>query len=155
MGWMPMANYYRARYYDPSIGRFISEDPIGLLGGTDLYLYSGDNPTDFVDPFGEQRGVPPYWYPPQPPPPTPTPTPPYVPPQPPNPVGPPPYEPYFPPVTHPNPQPEPHWEPPDWPPFGPFDPFLPFDPLFPVIDPCVLEPWICGPMPLGGRKNWI
>ena len=31
--------YYRARYYDPAIGRFISEDPIGFGGGTNFYAY--------------------------------------------------------------------------------------------------------------------
>jgi RHS repeat-associated protein len=31
--------YYRAQYYDPTIGRFISEDPIGFGGGTNHYAY--------------------------------------------------------------------------------------------------------------------
>jgi RHS repeat-associated protein len=33
--------YYRARYYGPKIGRFISEDPISYRGGIDLYAYVG------------------------------------------------------------------------------------------------------------------
>lgn len=43
--------YNRFRYYDPSIGRYISQDPIGLLGGRDLPGYVID-PTRRVDPFG-------------------------------------------------------------------------------------------------------
>ena len=45
--------YYRARYYDPQTGRFISEDPIGFSGG-DLHLnrYVRDNPIKFIDPRG-------------------------------------------------------------------------------------------------------
>ena len=38
--------YYRARYYDPKAGRFISEDPIGLAGGTNLYTYVDNNPAN-------------------------------------------------------------------------------------------------------------
>ncbi len=44
--------YYRARYYDAAIGRFISEDPLGLRLGTNLRLYVGNNPERFVDPSG-------------------------------------------------------------------------------------------------------
>ena len=44
--------FYRARYYDPSIGRFTQRDPIGMLGGTNLYAYAGSNPTNFRDPEG-------------------------------------------------------------------------------------------------------
>jgi RHS repeat-associated protein len=44
--------YYRARYYDPKSGRFISEDPIGLLGGVNLYRYAAGNPIRFVDTSG-------------------------------------------------------------------------------------------------------
>lgn len=44
--------YYRARYYDPKAGRFISEDPIGFGGGVNFYGYVGGNPTGFVDPAG-------------------------------------------------------------------------------------------------------
>jgi RHS repeat-associated protein len=44
--------YYRARYYDPKIGRFISEDPIGLRGGLNRYRYVNNRPTRFTDPLG-------------------------------------------------------------------------------------------------------
>lgn len=42
--------YLRARYYDPSIGRFISVDPI--KDGTNWYVYCSNNPIAFVDPSG-------------------------------------------------------------------------------------------------------
>ena len=45
--------YYRARYYDPQIGRFLSEDPIGFAGvDVNLYRYVANNPINFIDPSG-------------------------------------------------------------------------------------------------------
>src|SRR5262249_92248 len=45
--------YNRARYYDPVIGRWIVEDPIGFKGGdTNLYRYVGNAPANSTDPFG-------------------------------------------------------------------------------------------------------
>jgi RHS repeat-associated protein len=44
--------YSRARYYDAQLGRFISEDPIGLLGGFNLYQYAESSPVVYVDRFG-------------------------------------------------------------------------------------------------------
>ena len=44
-------HYNRFRYYDPDIGRFIHQDPIGLLGGINLYQYA-PNPLDWIDPSG-------------------------------------------------------------------------------------------------------
>ncbi len=44
--------YYRARYYSPQLGRFISEDPIGLKGGLNTYAYVENNPLRWVDPDG-------------------------------------------------------------------------------------------------------
>ena len=44
--------YYRARYYDPTIGRFISEDPAGFEGGFNFYRYVENDPIDSTDPTG-------------------------------------------------------------------------------------------------------
>jgi RHS repeat-associated protein len=45
--------FYRARYYHPSLGRFISEDPIEYDGGDiNLYAYTSGDPVNFVDPAG-------------------------------------------------------------------------------------------------------
>ncbi|WUW19284.1 polymorphic toxin-type HINT domain-containing protein [Streptomyces sp. NBC_01463] len=45
--------YYRNRYYDPETGRFISQDPIGQAGGTNLYQYALSSPTTYTDPTGD------------------------------------------------------------------------------------------------------
>ena len=45
--------FYRARYYDPKIGRFISEDPIGFEGeDLNIYRYVFNAPTNLLDPTG-------------------------------------------------------------------------------------------------------
>jgi len=44
--------YYRARYYHPQLQRFISQDPVGVQDGDNLYAYVGGNPLVRVDPFG-------------------------------------------------------------------------------------------------------
>jgi RHS repeat-associated protein len=46
--------YSRARYYDPTVGRFISEDPIRFEGGIDFYSYVTGNPVNLIDPSGLQ-----------------------------------------------------------------------------------------------------
>jgi RHS repeat-associated protein len=49
----PTGHYYRARYYHPTLQRFISEDPLGLMGGdANLYAYVFNSPIIFTDPFG-------------------------------------------------------------------------------------------------------
>jgi RHS repeat-associated protein len=50
--------YYRARYYDPKIGRFISRDPISFAGGdVNLYGYVSNNPVNWIDPWGFNANV--------------------------------------------------------------------------------------------------
>ncbi len=44
--------YYRARYYSPQLGRFISQDPLGLFAGPNLYAYARGNPVSRRDPLG-------------------------------------------------------------------------------------------------------
>jgi uncharacterized protein RhaS with RHS repeats len=44
--------YYRARYYDPRVGRFVSEDPVRFPAGANLYGYAENNPALLVDPLG-------------------------------------------------------------------------------------------------------
>ena len=44
--------YYRARFYDPGTGRFLTEDPIGFDGGENFYRYADNNPANFIDPSG-------------------------------------------------------------------------------------------------------
>ena len=44
-------NYHR--YYDPRTGRYLTPDPIGLIGGIDLYTYVENNPINNIDPTAE------------------------------------------------------------------------------------------------------
>ncbi|HRS11581.1 MAG TPA: RHS repeat-associated core domain-containing protein [Sedimentisphaerales bacterium] len=44
--------YYRARYYNASIGRFLQTDPVGYTSGINTYTYCGSNPVTFTDPSG-------------------------------------------------------------------------------------------------------
>jgi RHS repeat-associated protein len=44
--------YYRARYYDPSMGRFLSQDLIKFDGGVNFYVYTRNNPVTFADQSG-------------------------------------------------------------------------------------------------------
>ena len=44
--------YYRARFFDPRVGRFISEDPIEFKGGLNFYSYVSNRPLNRVDPLG-------------------------------------------------------------------------------------------------------
>jgi RHS repeat-associated protein len=45
-------HYSYHRYYDPKLGRYLTPDPIGLLGGINRFLYANSNPGNFTDPYG-------------------------------------------------------------------------------------------------------
>jgi Rhs family protein len=48
--------YYRARYYDANIGRFIQSDPVGFVGGdVNFYAYVGNDPVNWLDSTGGKR----------------------------------------------------------------------------------------------------
>jgi RHS repeat-associated protein len=47
--------FYRARYYDPQAGRFLSEDPEGFDADGDFYRYVGNDPANWLDPSGLAR----------------------------------------------------------------------------------------------------
>lgn len=54
-------SYMQARYYDPVIGRFYSNDPVGFTGEVDTfnrYSYVGNNPYKYVDPDGRSKSNP-------------------------------------------------------------------------------------------------
>jgi RHS repeat-associated protein len=44
--------FYRVRYFSPTAQRFISEDPIEFVAGTNLYAYVDNSPANFTDPLG-------------------------------------------------------------------------------------------------------
>jgi RHS repeat-associated protein len=43
-------NFFRT--YDPITGRYLEADPIGWTGGPNPFVYAGNRPTMFIDPFG-------------------------------------------------------------------------------------------------------
>ncbi|MWP63252.1 RHS repeat-associated core domain-containing protein, partial [Gilliamella sp. Pas-s25] len=45
-------HYNLNRYYDPFTGRYITQDPLGILGGLNSYQYAGSDPINWVDPLG-------------------------------------------------------------------------------------------------------
>ena len=47
-------HYNLMRYYEPEVGRFVNQDPIGLLGGEHLYQFA-DNALVWFDPLGLKK----------------------------------------------------------------------------------------------------
>ena len=50
--WTTRLYNFRARWYDPVTGRWLSNDPIGISGGLNQYEFCGNNPVNFIDPWG-------------------------------------------------------------------------------------------------------
>ncbi len=49
--------YFRARWYNSEIGRWLSKDLIGISGGLNLYVFCGNNPVNFSDPLGLYKAI--------------------------------------------------------------------------------------------------
>ncbi|MDD0808737.1 RHS domain-containing protein [Curvibacter sp. RS43] len=47
--------YNRYRYYVPQVGRYVTQDPVGLLGGNNMFSYAQQDPINYIDPLGLDR----------------------------------------------------------------------------------------------------
>ena len=53
LSWMSQEqDYYRTRIYRPALSRFLQPDPAGYIDGMNLYAYCGNNPLNWIDPWG-------------------------------------------------------------------------------------------------------
>lgn len=50
--------YMRGRWYDPAVGRFVQEDPLGVDGGINVYAFAGDDPVNGSDASGTDPACP-------------------------------------------------------------------------------------------------
>src|SRR3712207_7921458 len=55
--WIPELGlwYYKARFYSPTLGRFLQVDPVGYDDGLNLYAYVGNDPVNHADPSGLKK----------------------------------------------------------------------------------------------------
>ena len=51
--WTTGLYHFRARWYNPETGRWLSKDPIGIAGGLNQYVFCDNNPVNFTDPYGQ------------------------------------------------------------------------------------------------------
>lgn len=52
ISWATRLYYFRARWYEPVTGRWLSNDPIGISGGLNQYVFVDNNPVNCSDPLG-------------------------------------------------------------------------------------------------------